>query len=197
MQIYVPAALLYRVQPRLLFKIPDSSAVWKRLQFRLQCRLQCRIQYRIQCRICYEVTLPRTLSRMGSRLKLGNPELHNTMTIDDYKSTSESSTSNQYSLRRHMRLVAGGATTFKRGGWPCRNRKQPLTQTITVPEVQERSTVRFIHQLRRLAVASAPRDESTWTQRTTISAPSQVMASTPTDESTSTPAGDPASTPCD
>ena len=38
---------------------------------------------------------------------------------------------------------------------------QPLPQTNTVPEVQERSTVRYIHQLRRLAAASAPGDEST------------------------------------
>jgi len=38
---------------------------------------------------------------------------------------------------------------------------EPLPQTITVPEVQERSTMRYIHQLRRLAAASAPGDEST------------------------------------
>jgi len=44
------------------------------------------------------------------------PSYTTTMTIDDYKSTSESSPSNQYSLRSRMRLLAGGATTFKRGG---------------------------------------------------------------------------------
>jgi len=33
---------------------------------------------------------------------------------------------------------------------------KPLPQTITVPEVQEQSTLRYIHQLRRLAVANAP-----------------------------------------
>jgi len=38
---------------------------------------------------------------------------------------------------------------------------QPLPQTITVPEVQERITVKCIHQLRKLAAASAPGDEST------------------------------------
>ena len=37
---------------------------------------------------------------------------------------------------------------------------QPLPQTITVPEVQERTTMRYIQQLRRLAVANAPGDES-------------------------------------
>jgi len=48
--------------------------------------------------------------------------------------------------------------------------QQPLPQTITVPEVQERSMKR-IHQQRRLATAkSAPRD---------------VMANAPTDESIS------------
>ena len=48
--------------------------------------------------------------------------------------------------------------------------QQPLTRTITVPEVQERNTVKRIHQLRRLAAACAPRE---------------VMANTPTDESRS------------
>jgi len=96
-----------------------------------------------------------------------------------------------------MRLVAGGATTFRKRGMTVPESQTTLPQTITVPEVQERSTVRYIHQLRRLAAASAPRDELTWTQRTTISAPSQVMASTPTDESTSTPGGEPESAPHD
>ena len=38
---------------------------------------------------------------------------------------------------------------------------QPLPQTITVLEVPERSTVRYIHQLRRPAAACAPGNE--WT----------------------------------
>jgi hypothetical protein len=38
---------------------------------------------------------------------------------------------------------------------------QPAKQTINVPEVQEQSTVRYIHQFRRLAVANAPGDKST------------------------------------
>jgi len=116
-----------------------SSAVRQRLQFRLQCRLQCRIQWRLQyglqCHICFEVTLPRILPNR-SRLILSNPGLHN---YDDnwrLQSTSESTPSNRYSLRSHMIIVAGGATTFKRGGWLYRNLKQSLPQTITVPEVQ-------------------------------------------------------------
>ena len=48
--------------------------------------------------------------------------------------------------------------------------QQPLPRTITVPEVQERSTVKRIHQKRRLAAKSACRD---------------VMANAPTDESRS------------
>jgi len=38
---------------------------------------------------------------------------------------------------------------------------QPLPQTITVPEVQERYTVTSIHQLGMLAAASVPGHEST------------------------------------
>jgi len=56
-----------------------------------------------------------------------------------------------------MRLVISGATIFKKGmsvlDW------KPLAQTITVPEVQERSTVRFIAQLRRLAA-----NDDKWTE---------------------------------
>jgi len=48
--------------------------------------------------------------------------------------------------------------------------QQPLPQTITVPEVQKRSSVKRIHQRRRLVAKSASRD---------------VMANTPTDESRS------------
>ena len=60
-----------------------------------------------------------------------------------------------------MILGAGGATTFKRGDDQTGIANEPLPQTITVPEVRERSTVRYIHQLTRLAAASAPGDEST------------------------------------
>ena len=58
--------------------------------------------------------------------------------------------------------------------------QQPLPQTITVPEVQERSTMKRIHQYRRLAVASAQGEESTNVLR---SAPREVMANSLTDES--------------
>jgi len=88
------------------------------------------------------------------------PSYKTTMSIDDCKSTSELSPCNRCSLRSLMRLFTGGATTFKRGRWLYQNLKQPLPQTITVPEVQEQSTIRYIHQLRRLAAASAPGHES-------------------------------------
>ena len=58
-----------------------------------------------------------------------------------------------------MRLVLSGGTIFKEGD--DRTGIVTPTATITVPEVQERSTVIYIHQLRRLAEASAPKDEST------------------------------------
>jgi hypothetical protein len=48
-----------------------------------------------------------------------------------------------------MRLVVSGAMIFKMGMTVLES--QPIPKTITVPKVQERSTVRFIHQLRRLA----------------------------------------------
>jgi hypothetical protein len=48
----------------------------------------------------------------------------------------------------------------KRGITVPESQTTPTTK-ITVPEVQERCTVRSIHQLRRLAAASAPGHEST------------------------------------
>ena len=89
------------------------------------------------------------------------PSYTTTMTIDNCNLTSESSPSNRCSLRSHLRIVAGGATTCRRSGSPYWNLKQPLPQTITIPEAQERCTIRSIHQLRRLAAASAPGHEST------------------------------------
>ena len=58
-----------------------------------------------------------------------------------------------------MRLVINGAMIVNEGD--DRTGIATPTATITVPEAQERSTMRYIHQLRRLAAASAPRDEST------------------------------------
>jgi hypothetical protein len=44
---------------------------------------------------------------------------------------------------------------------------QPVPQIINVPKVHERSTVRYIHQLRRLAVTNAPDYEIGYERPTT------------------------------
>jgi len=129
-----------------------SSAIWQKLQCRLQCQIQWRLQYGIQCHTCFEVTLP-------SILPNNIPTV--TQRSRDTQLQWPLTTANRCSLRSHMRLVSGGATTFKRGGWLYQKLKQPLQQTITVPEVQEQCTIRSIHQLRRLSAASAPGHEST------------------------------------
>jgi hypothetical protein len=105
--------------------------------------------------LCYREYSPQGGSDSDSAI----PSYTTTITIDDYKSTSEPSPSNEYSLPGRMRFVVSGATIFY--DEDDRTGIATTTATITVPEVQERSTVRYIHQLRRLAAASAPRDEST------------------------------------
>jgi hypothetical protein len=111
--------------------------------------------------MCYEVKLPWILSGIRSRLRFGGPELYNYDDNWQLQLTSELYPSNRYSLRSCMRLGASEATSFNCGEWPYQNRKQPLLQTITKPEVQECSTLRYTHQMRRRAAASTPIDEST------------------------------------
>jgi hypothetical protein len=53
------------------------------------------------------------------------------------------------------------SNTIQKRGMTIPQSQQPLPQIIAVPEVQERTTVRHIHQLTRQVAASAPRDEST------------------------------------
>jgi len=129
-----------------------SSTVRQRLECRSPCRIQWQLQYGLQCHTCFKVTLPRILP---------NKILTQTRRSRATQLQRQLTTVNSCSLRSHLRSVAGGATTFKRGGWPYWNRKQPLQQTITVPGVQEQCTLRSIHQLRRLSAASAPWHEST------------------------------------
>jgi hypothetical protein len=95
-----------------------------------------------------------------------------------------------------MRFVADGATIFKKEGDDRTGIATPTANNYRTGSA-ELSTVRYIHQLRRLAAASAPGDESTSGLSTMISARSQVRASTPTDQSTSTPGGEPESAPRD
>jgi len=102
-KIYIPTVLPYRVQ-------------FRRSSSRSQCW--------IRCHICFEVTLPRLLSQIRSRLRCADCELHNYNDNWQMHSTSESSPSNQWSQRTYLKLVAGGATTCKRTGWPFRNLKQ-------------------------------------------------------------------------
>jgi hypothetical protein len=44
------------------------------------------------------------------------PSYTTMMSIDHCKQTAQSNTSNRCSLQSYLKLVAGGATTFKRGG---------------------------------------------------------------------------------
>jgi len=133
-----------------------SSAVWQRLQ----CRLQCRLQSLIQCRICYEDTLSRILSRMRSRLRLGHPELHNY--DDNWRLQIDFRIKPFQSIlpKKPYEISRRRSNAYQKRGMTVPE-SQPLPQTITVLEVQERSTVRYIHQFRRLAAASAPGDDST------------------------------------
>ena len=84
----------------------------------------------------------------------------------DPESDPESQLQCRYRTSR-TRLIFGGATIFKEGDDSAGIATTP-PRTITVPEVQERSTVKRIHQKRRLAAKSTRKE---------------VMANAPTDES--------------
>ena len=94
----------------------------------------------------------RVRSRIRSRLSLGDPELHSYNT-DTEQAVRDLSLAEQRSLKRGITVP---------------DSQQPLPRTITVPEVQERSTVKRIHQKRKLAAKSTRKG---------------VMANAPTDES--------------
>jgi hypothetical protein len=88
------------------------------------------------------------------------------MAIDDYQSTFDTSPSNRYSLPSCIGLAVSRASILKEGD-DCTGFTAPTT-TFIVPEVQKGSTVRYTHQLGRLAAASTPSDESTsvlWERR--------------------------------
>jgi len=70
-------------------------------------------------------------------------------TDERYTSHSTTMMSRYFAEPSRMRVVVSGATIVKRGMTILES--QPLPETITVPEVQEQSSVKFIHHLKRLA----------------------------------------------
>jgi hypothetical protein len=77
--------------------------------------------------------------------------------IDDCKSTSESSPSNRYSLRSRMRLVAGGATTFKKRGMTV-----PESQTTPTANNYRTGSARTKHREIHSPIEKASSDKCTW-----------------------------------
>jgi len=133
--------------PYLIYLLPMTiyeTSNWmprRRYMYRLPCRTEYNPDYysrdQIKCRtaeITMQITMPITMpylfrsyiteNTIPNKIPTQTRRSRTTtmMTIDHCKSTSESSPSNRCSLRSHLRLVAGGATTFKRRGWSYRNR---------------------------------------------------------------------------
>ena len=164
---------------------------WQVTRLPIECRRYTETQIRdVPAAELHRVHSQSTMCRYLTAKPNAEYDLNSDSEIPCYWATEERYTSHSTTMIIRyraepscMRLVVSGATIFKRGLTVLES--QPIPQTITVPKVQERTTVIFIHQLRRQAA------------RTTISAPSQVMASTPTDEWTSTPGGEPARAPRD
>jgi len=85
------------------------------------------------------------------------------MAIEDYKLTSESTPNQAFPIDIPYQAewyLSPLSNDFQKRGMSVQE-SPTLAQTITIPEVQEWSTVRYVHQLRRLAAASTPTDEST------------------------------------
>jgi hypothetical protein len=123
-------------------------------------RIQWLLQYGIQCHICFEVTsptiLPNEIPTQTRRFRATQLRWQLTTAIDfRIKPFQSMFPTKLYGISRRQ------SNDFQRGGWPYQKLKQPLPQTITVPEMQERHTVRSIHQLGMLAAASVPGHEST------------------------------------
>ena len=79
--------------------------------------------------------------------KSGRPRDAQLETAIDFRINTESSLTNRYGiLRSRMRLIVGGATTFKKRGMTISELRTTLLQTINIPEVLERRTVKCIHQ---------------------------------------------------
>jgi hypothetical protein len=106
--------------------------------------------------------------------------------IQNYKLTSESTQSQSFPLDIPYEAVWDMSQADQRLSKEGDDHIGTATNTANIYLTcsAERSTVTYIHQLRRQAAASAPSDESTSRFRTTISAPTQVLGSTPPDEST-------------
>jgi len=76
MQIYVPAALPYRVQSRLLFKRPNQAPHGR--DYNADYNAEYNDDYNMEYNaIPVSKSHYREYSRTRSRLRLGDPELHN------------------------------------------------------------------------------------------------------------------------
>jgi len=129
-KIYILAALLDQVHSWLIFKGQNQMPIT--MQNTMQVTIPMTILNAMPSLCLNSIT--ENITQSDPDPDSANPSNTTTISIDDCKSTSESSPSKWCSLRHHMRLVEGKATTFKRGGWWYQNLKQPLPQTITIPE---------------------------------------------------------------
>jgi len=120
-------------------------------------------------------TLPSTMCRYLTTKPNAEYDPDTDSEIPCYWATEERYTSHSTTMisrccakPSRMRLVVSGATIFKREMTVLES--QPLPQTITVPDVQEWSTVRFIHKSRRLAANDNKCTESSDGRTSNISA---------------------------
>jgi hypothetical protein len=156
MQIYVPASLLYRVQSRITLRDAKSSSRMAEITMlnTMPITIPNTMPDLFRSNIT-ENTIPNEIPTQTRRSRHTQLRCHMTTTnhvrIKPFQSIFPTK---PHEIRRRQ-----SNNCQKRGMTVPES--QPLLQTITVPEVQERSTGRYIHQLRRLAAACAPGDEST------------------------------------
>jgi len=115
---------------------------------------------RLQCHICCKVILPRILSEYDLNSNWAIPSYPSPMSIDNCKLTSQIQPFQSMFPMKPYEISCRWSNDFRRGGWLYWNLKQPWTQTITVREAEEWSTLRSIHRLRTIAVPTAPEHES-------------------------------------
>jgi hypothetical protein len=148
MQIYVPADLPYRVPSRIILRDAISSS-----------RMA-------------EISIPNTMANLFrsyiTENTIPNEIPPQTRRSRETQLRSQLTTTNRLRINPFQSIFpAKPSHICRRRSNDCQKRgmtvsvSQPLPQTIAIPEVHERSTVRYNHQLRRLEAASAPGDEST------------------------------------
>ena len=161
MQIYVLAASQSRVQSQLLFKRLNRVTYGRDHNPDFNAEITMPITTPNTMMITIRNIIPYLFQRYITENSIPNKIPTLTQRSWTTQLQWQLTTANRCSLWSYMRFVASRATTIKKGGWLYQNLKQPLPQTIPVPEVQERSSVRHIQLLRRLAAANGPGHEST------------------------------------